>query len=181
MAKKIIALVGETGSGKDVFCRIVEEKFPSVLSLRFSEALTIALGLFFDEIRKEDQQWLANKLRDRFGEDVLMKAIAKKIETAEKEIVIVNGMRIKEEFDFIKKIGGTVVYITLDSKVRWERIKERGEKKDDNVSYEKFLEVDNGRTERQIKEIGKMADVVIENKESLDSLEEKVIELIRNL
>ena len=181
MKKKIIGLVGETGSGKDAFCRIAEKNFSSVLSLRFSKALTTILGLFFDEVKKEDQQWLANKLRDRFGEDILMKAVAKKIETAEEELIIVNGARVKEEIDFIRQIGGKIIYITAGSEARWKRIQERGEKKDDNVPYEKFLEIDNGRTETQIKEIGKMADFAIENGKDLNYLEEEIEKLIEKL
>lgn len=181
MNKKIIGLVGETGSGKDTFCRIIEKISPSTLSIRFSEVLSKTLGLFFDEIKKEDQQWLANSLRDRFGEDVLMKAVAKKIKEAEVDIVVVNGIRVKEEFDFIKKEGGVVVYLTLDTKKRWERIKGRGEKGDDDVSYEKFLEIDNGRTETQIKEIGKRADFVIENDKDLNYLEDEIKKLIEKI
>jgi dephospho-CoA kinase len=181
MSKRIIGLVGETGSGKDTFCRIAEKLSPSVLSVRFSEVLSKTLGLFFDEIKKEDQQWLASSLRDRFGEDILMQAISKKIKETEADIIIVNGMRVKEEFDFIKKEGGTTVYLTLDPKKRWERIKGRGEKKDDDVSYEKFLEIDRGRTEVQIKEIGKIADIVIKNDKDLNYLEEEVKKIIEKL
>lgn len=178
--KKIIGLVGETGSGKDTFCRIVEKNYSSVLSLRFSEVLSSVLGLFFNEIKKEDQQWLANSLRDRFGEDILIKGVDKKIKNANEEVVIVNGIRVKEEFDFIKSINGKVVYITLDVKKRWERVKDRGERKDDNVAYEDFLKIDAGRTETQIKEIGEKADILIENSGDEKELEEKIIEVIKN-
>ena len=181
MNKKIIGLVGETGSGKDIFCRIVEKSFPSVISLRFSEVLTKILGLFFEDIKKKDQQWLANTLRDKFGEDILTKSLAKKIKECDKEIIIINGMRVKEEFDFIKEAGGIVVYVTLDAEKRWERIKERKEKKDDNVSYEEFLKIDSGRTEAQIKAIGKMADFVIKNDKDLSFLEEEAKKIIKKL
>ncbi len=179
--KKIIGVVGETGSGKDTFCRIAEKNFSSVLPLRFSEALSNVLGIFFNEIKKEDQQWLASTLRDRFGEDILMKSVAKKIEKAEEDIILVNGIRVKEELDFIKKIGGTVVYITLDTRERWERIKERGEKKDDDLPYEKFLEIDKGRTEVQIKELGSGADITLNNDITIEELEEKAVDIINNL
>ena len=58
MNKKIIGLVGETGSGKDTFCRIVEKSFPSVISLRFSEVLTKILGLFFKTLKKKTSNGL---------------------------------------------------------------------------------------------------------------------------
>ncbi len=181
MTKKIIGVVGPTGSGKDAFCEIAKSNFPSILTIRFSEALTTILGLFFDEIKKEDQQRLANTLRDVFGEDILMRAVEKKIRDSENEIIVVNGIRVKEDFDFIKKIGGTVIYITVDSKTRWERVKKRGDRKDDDIPYEKFLKIDSGRTEVQIKGIGKKADKLIDNSGTLEDLEERVVELIKDL
>ncbi len=181
MTKKIIGLVGETGSGKDTFCEIAKEIDPSILFLRFSQPLSSAMGLFFDEIKKEDQQWLASSLRDRFGEDILMKGVARRIENAPEGVIVLNGVRVKEEADFIRSLNGIIVYITVDSKTRWERIQNRGEKEDDNVSYEKFLKIASGRPEAQIKEIGGSADIVIDNKESWKKLEEKVVKLIKDL
>jgi len=181
MVKKIIGLVGETGSGKDTACSIIKEKEPHTVILRFSKPLTDALGIFFNEIKKEDQQWLASALRDRFGEDILMQGIAKKIEKTDKEKIVLNGIRVKEEFDFIKSLGGIVVYITAPPETRWKRVVKRGEKGDDGVLYEKFLEIDKGRPEMQIKKIGERADTVIKNEGDVRDLEKKVTQLIKNL
>ncbi len=178
--KKIIGLVGETGAGKDIFSSLILKNFPNTKFFRFSETLSDILGLFFDDIKKEDQQWLANTLRDRFGEDILLKSIAKKIEK-EEGLVLLNGIRVREELDFIKDIGGIIVYITAGQKLRWERVRKRGERGDDDVSYEKFLEIDSGRTEQQIKELGKMADIVIKNDKEIRDLEEEAKKLIDKL
>lgn len=181
MPKKIIAFVGETGSGKDTICNIFKTNLQSVLLLRFSDPLTSALGLFFDKIKKEDQQWLASTLRDRFGEDILMMALEKRIKEAEEDVVVLNGMRVKEEFNFIKNIGGTVVYVTAPAEIRWQRIKNRGEKGDDDAPFEKFLEIDQGRTEVQIKEIGKSADIVIDNSKTIEELKTKIEKIIKEI
>ena len=179
MSKKIIAVVGQTGSGKDTFCDILKKKHPDALLVRFSDPLSKILGIFFDGIKKEDQQWLASTLRDRFGEDILMKAMSRRLEKAEEQLILVNGIRVKEELEAVKEKGGLIVYISLDVKTRWERVKERNERKDDDVDFEKFLQIDEGRTEVQIKDMEQKADVVIDNSGTLEDLREKCEKLIK--
>jgi dephospho-CoA kinase len=181
MRKKIIGLIGETGSGKDTFCNIAKEIDSSILFLRFSQPLSSALGLFFNEIKKEDQQWLANALRDKFGEDILMKGVAQKIERATEEVIVLNGARVKEEINFIRSLGGIIVYITASPEKRWKRIQKRGEKGDDDVSYEKFLKIDLGRTEAQIKDLGESADKIIDNSGTIEAFKKECEKLIKKL
>lgn len=164
---KIIGLVGETGSGKDTFCEYLKENFKDIFVFRFSQPLTEALSIFFDKVKKEDQQWLANHLRKKFGNNILGKAIKKKIKNIKKGIVILNGIRVWEEYKMIKRIGGKIIYITADSRLRWQRIRKRGEKKDDKVSYQKFLKMEKVKTEISIPKIGKQANFKIENNGSL--------------
>jgi len=161
--QKIIGLVGETGSGKDTFCQYLRKKNKNVFVFRFSQPLTEVLRIFFDEVKKEDQQWLATVLRDRFGNNILGEAIKKKIENLKKGIIILNGIRAWEEYKMIKKIGGKVIYITAESKIRWQRIRKRGEKQDDRISYQKFLKLEKVKTEILIPKIAKKADFKIEN------------------
>ncbi len=172
--KKIIGIVGETGSGKDAFCEYVKRNFKNVFIFRFSQPLTEALRIFFDEVKKEDQQWLAPALRKRFGNNVLGEAIKKKIKKIKKGIILLNGIRVWEEFKMIKKLGGRVVYITADSKIRWQRVSKRGEKKDDKISYKKFLKLEKAKTETLIREIGKKADFRIENNGTKQQLYQEI-------
>ncbi len=165
--RRVLGLVGESGSGKDTFCDYLKKIRKDVFVFRFSQPLTEALRIFFDGIKKEDQQWLATALRKRFGNNILGEAIARKIKNIKEGLVILNGVRMWEEFKMIKKFGGRIIYITADSKIRWQRISRRGEKKDDKVSYQKFLKMEKATSEILIPKIGKKADFKIENNGSI--------------
>ena len=96
--KKIIGLIGEMGSGKDTFSEYLKEINENVFVLRFSDALTEVLKIFFSEVKREDQQWLSSGLRERFGQDILIKALIKKIEKIENGFIILNGVRRPDDF-----------------------------------------------------------------------------------
>lgn len=174
MAKKIIGIVGEMASGKDTVCEYLKANYKDVYFMRFSDALTEILKIFFDDIKREDQQWLSSALREKFGGDILVKALVKKIGKISDGIVILNGVRRPDDFKALKSIGGKLIYITADPKARWERMKVRGEKADDDVSFEKFIEMGKAEAESLITVIGAEADYKIDNNGSKDQLFEQV-------
>jgi len=178
--KTIVGLTGEIGAGKDVFCKYIQKTCSMPLfCLKFSDSLSEVLKIFFNEISREDQQWLGIKLRERFGNDILAKAMKRKIDNINEGLIVLNGIRYMEEFNMVKELGGSIVYITADPKIRWQRLQTREEKKDDNASYEKFLELSKAATETLISEIGKQADYKIDNSGSLDDTY-KQIDIILN-
>ncbi|MCX6723733.1 MAG: AAA family ATPase [Candidatus Staskawiczbacteria bacterium] len=172
--KKIIGLTGEIGSGKDTFCGYVKENYKNVFVLRFSDALTDVLKIFFDSVKREDQQWLSPLLKQRFGEDILVRALTKKANSIGDGIIILNGVRAGAEAKAIRDAGGKIVYVTADQKTRWERVKTRGEKADDDVPFEKFLELEKAETEIQISKIGKQADYKLENNGSKEDFYKEI-------
>ena len=81
----------------------------------------------------------------------------------------------------MREIGGKLIYVTAEPKKRWERGTIRKEKADDDVSFEKFLELGRAEAELQILAIGADADFKIENngpKEDFYLELEKTIEAV---
>jgi len=179
--KKIIGLTGEIGSGKDTFCGYAKQNYQNVFVLRFSDALTDVLKIFFDAVKREDQQWLGSSLRERFGTDILVKALIKKANSISEGIVILNGVRAESEAQAIKDAGGKIIYITAEQKTRWERVKIRGEKADDNVPWEKFVEMGKASTELQIPGIGAKADFKIENNGTKELFYQEIKKIIDSI
>lgn len=178
--KKIIGIAGEIGAGKDTICEYVKENYPDVFLLRFSDGLTEALKVFFDLIKREDQQWLSSLLRERFGEDILVKALVKKVNSIKDGIIILNGVRRPGDFKALRNIGGKLIYITAEPKKRWERVVKRKEKADDDVPFEKFLELCAAEAEQQILAIGSSADFKIENNGSKEELFEQIKKIVNS-
>lgn len=176
--KQILGIVGEMGSGKDTFCEYVKENYKSVYFLRFSDGLTEALKVFFDDIKREDQQWLSSALRERFGGDILVKAMIKKINNISEGIIILNGVRRPADFESLKEIGGKLVYVTADVEKRWERVVLRKEKADDDVPFEKFLELSGAEAEQLISAIAQKADFKMENNGTKEEFYAKIKQLI---
>ncbi len=183
MKKELIGIIGENGSGKDTFCEFLRESLSSerVEFLKFSDPLTEVLHIFFDKVSREDQQWLVNNLRERFGKDILTKAIEKKIKQSKKEICVLNGIRVFDDYLFLKEKEGYLIYVTASKERRWERLNKRGEKRDDRASFEEFLKKEDNPTERDIPEIGKYADFVVDNNSGLGNLKEQALEVIKKI
>ncbi len=175
MKKIIIGLTGEMGAGKDTFCdHIVKVSQEPVFCFKFSNPLSEVLNVFFDEVTRDDQQWLGVVLRERFGEDILAKALLKKINSIDKGIILLNGIRYWQEYNMVKDLGGRMIYITADSKIRWQRLQKRGEKADDSAPYEEFLKKEKGKTELLINKIGEKSNFKIENNGSLEEFHQKI-------
>lgn len=171
MSKKIIiGLVGETGSGKDTVENHLQEKY-GAQPLRFSRPLKEGLKFFFDQPSKEDQAWFFGALRDHFGDDILHLGVKHFIEQND-GLMCVNGLRMMQDMAFIRSFENSyIIYVTADQKVRWERAHDRGEKSDDNQSFEAFVKFESEtETEEAIPRIGAQADYTFNNDGSLEEL-----------
>lgn len=170
MKKIIVGLLGETGSGKDTVAEYLKKEYGAKL-MRFADPIKETLSLYFDKLSKSDQQWLYLVFKERFGEDILSRAMSKRIEDNGFELVVINGLRMPSDYDFVKKYPNSyVLYITLNQKTRWQRTSGRGEKSDDKISFENFQKLDRQETEIHIPEVGKRADKKITNDKDLNHL-----------
>ena len=170
MQQIIIGLVGETSSGKDTVADYLEEKYGANLR-RFANPIKDTLSIYFDKLSRKDQQWMYLAFKERFGADILCRAMRKRLATDESKIVIINGMRMPCDYEFIKSYPNSyILYVTADQKIRWERAVKRKEKTDDDISFEKFQAMDESETEFSISNIGAKADKAIRNEKDLEHL-----------
>ena len=170
--KLIIGLVGEMGSGKETFGKILEENLSGhrVARFTFSHLLRETLGLWDIEPTRENLQKLARVMDDGFGEGTLTHAARRQIDIMEADVIIVDGIRWESDYTLIRSFPRNVlIYITASPQIRFERLRARKEKTGESaMTWEQFQEVSQARNELSIPTIGARADEQIENNGSLE-------------
>lgn len=173
----IIGLVGEKGSGKDTFAKYFQEMSEKSTShIRFSDLLKQTLKLWDLPETRANLQKLAQELETGFGPGTVAHGLEKQIQETQAEVIILDGIRWMPDLQLLQEFPEhKLVYITASPKLRFERLKARGEKiGEGEMSFEQFLEEEKATNELFIPEIGSQADVKIENNGSMDEFKEAV-------
>jgi dephospho-CoA kinase len=182
--KRILVIVGEIGSGKGTFAELLTAYFEgkTVELLDFSQIMKETLDLWFLERTRENYRKLTNLMEHNFGRGTLSHALNKKVENSPAEIVLVTGARRTVEIDTLKKLSNcSVIYVTAEPKIRFERTRARKEKiGEHSTTFEQFISEHQEDTEKEIPEIGQNADITIENNGNLEDLEKQIKNLELN-
>jgi len=182
--KVVIGIIGEQAGGKGSAAKIIIKKYGGK-RLTTSDILRRTLDSLHIPVSRANLINLALNLKNGLGQDVLMKAMLKEVELVGADLTIVDGIRMSgDEKPFRDEYGKDfyLIYVTADSKIRYERCKNRGEKVgEDEQSYEEFLEKEQAETEKYIKEVGEKADFTINNDGNEDELEEKILQIMEGI
>lgn len=181
--KIIIGFVGPLASGKGTVAKYLQEKYGS-RAYRFSTMLRDMLDRIYVEKTRENLQDISKFLRERFGQDVMSKVIAKDVQNDSGEIVVVDGIRRPTDITYLHELPGFhLVYITAESESRWKRLVARKENPgDEQKTYQEFLKDQQAEAEQLIQELGEKAEFKIVNdgtKEDLTSEVENILTLIK--
>ena len=141
---RIIGLAGTNGSGKDTVGQILADEhgylFISVTELLRAEALRRNLPVERENLRMISAEW-----RRQSGLGVLVdKAVAEyEKAVASYKGLVMASLRNPGEADRVHELGGTVVWVDADPRVRYDRIQAnaavRGREGEDNKTFEQFL------------------------------------------
>lgn len=139
---KLIGLAGTNGSGKDTAGLFLAERynylFISVSDLLREECRVRDLPVSRENLRMISAQW-----RREFGLGVLVDKAVEAYKKSDKGYagVVASPMRNVGEAQHLKDLGGTLVWVDADPRVRYERIQaaDRGRHHEDHKTYEEFL------------------------------------------
>lgn len=178
----VVGLIGAGGSGKDTVASYLKKKYQAE-EFRFSFILVKALKLLCLRVSRKNLVWLMNTLKEKFGEDILTKAMQKAIEEMSKsQIVVINGLRLPPDYNWVRSFkNNSIIFLKAPARIRWQRVCERKEKEDDNVSFEEFQKLNKLSTEKHIQSLGKKADFTVINDGDLNDLYSKTDKIIEQL
>ncbi|MDO8529444.1 MAG: AAA family ATPase [bacterium] len=179
MAKLIIGLAGEIGSGKGTAAKYVAEKY-GASSYRFSTMLRDVMDRLYIEQNRKNISELSTLLRKRFGEDLLAKVMAEDVKKDENKVIVIEGIRRSADIAYLKEIPEfKFVFIEAKLERRYKRIIQRGENTDDKEkTFEEFKKEHELETEAQIKDFKQHADFVLKNDGALEDLYKQIDDII---
>lgn len=182
MPKVIIGLVGQAGCGKGTMADLLQQTYGAGY-FRFSAILSSILERLALEKTRERFTALSETLRKTFGEDVLSYAIANDALNAPQEIVVIDGIRRVEDIVGLEPLPlFKLVAIDADPKLRYERMKARGEKASEkNFTWEQFLAEEQLPTELTIPFVMKRASKTLLNNGTREELETTVHSFMQEL
>lgn len=178
---KVIGLVGEKGSGKQTFVNFLKEILPdkNIRQVRFSDILAQTLLIWDIPITRSNLQKLSLIMEEGFGQASLANAAKFSIEGDNGDVLVFDGIRRSPELDLVKNMpNSSLIYITADQKLRYERLKTRSEKVGEvGLTFEQFLREEKSKAEINIPALGKKTNKKIENNGSLEEFKNKIIKL----
>ena len=147
MIKTYIGLVGEAGSGKGTFVKIMQEitaLTPTITlgHIKFSGILMETAERWNLPINRETLQKIPQAMREKFGANVLSRAIEHEALTLNKKMIILDGIRWETDVKMLQTLPNNIlIYLTAEEKIRFERLKKRGERSGETtMTFEQFRE-----------------------------------------
>ncbi len=172
--KPVIGLSGRIGGGKGTIGEYLASEYGAE-GRRFSDILRDLLLRLHIPAEREALQNMGATLRLRFGDDVLVQTLKKDLEAAKADIVMVDGVRYPNEVQMLRGFEKSLLFfVDAPPKIRFERVRKRGEKGEDKIDYEEFLRAENRETERYLDEIKAVADYRLDNSSSFKNLYQQV-------
>jgi len=173
---RIIGIAGTNGSGKDslgeILARDHDYLFVSVADFLREEAKKRGLPIEREVLRTISAEW-----RREHGVGVLVDMAVELLEKSGDKYkgLIVSPMRNPGEAARLKELGGTLVWVDADPKVRYKRITSRARSAEDHKTYEQFLAEEDAEMRHSgdtatlsLGEVKPMADIFLKNEGSLE-------------
>ena len=170
---RLIGLTGTNGAGKSEVANYLRTKGYAYFSL--SDEIRDALRKKGKVATRDNLIATGNALRRRFGPDILARRVMKKI----KGKAVIDSIRNSREVAFFKRQKDFVLAaVDAPVELRFKRVRRRGRSESASTLTEFIAkeeeEMAGGRAGQQLRRSMEMADIVIVNAGTLETLRRKV-------
>jgi dephospho-CoA kinase len=140
---KIIGIGGTNGSGKDTLSEILANDygwfFVSVSrDLIIPELKRRGLPLERKNMAALTAEW-NRQISQGAVIDKAVESFEKRAKAGKSDNLVISSIRHPWEADRIHQLGGQIVWVDADPKIRYERVYNRGQGDKDNKTFEQFL------------------------------------------
>lgn len=178
--KTVFVFVGLPGSGKDSCLEYLQTKYQAKI-YSFTTMLKDVLDRFYLEFNRDNLIKLSENIRQTFGEDILAKTMAQDIIKSPADLMAIGNARRPADTQYLSALPGfTLIEVTADIKLRYERVNKRREKANDSQqTFDQFVADHQRSTELSILELTKRASERIDNGGSLKNLHKQLDSLVK--
>ncbi len=182
MAKLIIGITGLLSSGKGTAAEYLVQSHGAV-AFRFSTMLRDVLDRLYLEQTRDNLSNISTLLRQRFGEDLMSKVLARDAEKSDASLIVIEGIRRDMDIEYLKRLPNFVlVAVEADEQIRFQRLLQRGENPDDaGKTWEQFQADHLLETEISIPPVMQQAQYHIDNNGNLEQLHLQLDQLLTAL
>ncbi len=177
----VLGLIGEKGSGKQTFVNFLKEIAPdlNIRQVRFSDILAQTLMIWDIPNTRANLQKLSLIMEEGFGQSSLANAAKFSIEGDSADVTLFDGIRREAEMELVKKMPNSIlIYISANQKLRYDRLKKRSEKVGEvGLTFEQFLKEEASKAEINIPQLGKKADIKLENNNSMEEFRSSILKV----
>jgi dephospho-CoA kinase len=166
---KIIGIGGTNGSGKDSLGQMLAER-RGWLFVPATDILRNELKKRAQPIERVNLRNLGNEWRKQFGAGILIDKSVELFNEADYKGLAIASIRSVGEAERVHELGGKLIWVDADPKIRYERINSRNRSTEDTKSFEKFNEEENiemfgGEDKEKLNMAGvkAKADIFLEN------------------
>jgi dephospho-CoA kinase len=186
MSKIVIGLVGPIAAGKSTTVGILKSK--GFMSYSLSDRIREEIQNRNLEITRETLNQVSNDLRETVGADVLAQKTSTLIEKENSEKIVIDSIRNPLEIAYLKKhFGMYIIGLVAPQEIRFDFFAHRGTNVAGITTWEEFKALDDmelaqsGEYKQQVQACLDLADIIIENTGSIEELEKKLEEILKNL
>lgn len=161
---EILALAGRIASGKSKAAELLVAEY-DMEHIEYSSFLYRAMDLFDIVHTRQNIEKMSYLLRHALAQDVLCRAVQKRLRETTKRWVVLSTIRRASDLDGIKELYPVHLwYIDADQQIRYQRHVSSARKVGDaDMTFAEFQEIENNEVQRTIPLLKGGAEVIVEN------------------